>query len=394
MPQKKQNIKGKNASKRKIKNSKKSSDNTKKKSKNIDTLEKTTTLSRLDELLNKAINRTEDMKKNPFNPIDNLSNKESNTSSAQQPKIPPELMPLLMQQIKKTNKLKNAIIALLLLAFFASFIINFSLDLKLGNVARIKIYEPITFEDRYTDAQDIVEWLNEIEKNPRVKAIILDINSPGGSAAATWMIVKKLEEIKKERNITIVALINEIGTSGAYWIAATADKIFANKLSITGSIGVLGSFVTFEGLLKRYNITYQRIIAGKYKDLGIPFKDLTETERELLLKKINLTYEFFIKSIAELRHLNESYVRKLATGEFYTGEEAKGLRLIDDFGTYEDVLNYLRNKLNTTIKVDTYEKSLSVLDEIMNMMSKANFKAGQEFARGFYSEMKSKMLLE
>ncbi len=381
----------KGSKKKKSNKSSKSSKKTKKTKEALKTDEsKEFKTSRLDELLNRALKNINEISKSDVN----ADKKNEKSQNIQAQKIPPELMPVLMQQFKKTNKIKNVIIALLLLSFFASFIINFSLDLKMGNVARIKIYNTISFEDRYTDAQDIVKWLNEIEKNPRVKAIILDINSPGGSAAATWMIVKKIEEIKKTRNITIVALIREIGTSGAYWIAATADKIFANKLAITGSIGVLGSFLTFEGLLKRYNITYQRIIAGKYKDLGTPFKDLNEAERILLLKKINLTYEFFIKSVAELRHLNESYVKKIATGEFYTAEEAKKLKLIDEFGTYDDVLSYLKKKLNTTINVDTYEKSLSILEELISIISYANFKAGQNFAKGFYSEMKSKMLLE
>ena len=150
-----------------------------------------------------------------------------------------------------------------------------------GNVALIPIEGVIVGTDdgeflfeSVTSSLDTVELIEKADRNPNIKAIILEINSPGGSAVASEEIANAI----KKTNKTTVAWIREIGTSGAYWVSSASDHIVANRVSITGSIGVIASYLEFPGLLDRYNITYQRLVSGKYKDIGSPYKEMTTEE--------------------------------------------------------------------------------------------------------------------
>ena len=147
-----------------------------------------------------------------------------------------------------------------------------------GNVALIPIDGIIVgakdseyIFETITSSPETVEFIEKANKNPNIKAIILEINSPGGSAVAS----EEIANAVKKTNKTTVAWVREIGTSGAYWVASSSDYIVANRVSITGSIGVIASYLEFAGLIERYNITYQRLVSGKYKDIGSPFKEMT-----------------------------------------------------------------------------------------------------------------------
>src|SRR3989344_1664750 len=145
-----------------------------------------------------------------------------------------------------------------------------------ATVAVIPIEGVITTaeDDLFSDvanSRDIVDLIKEADNNPNVKAIVFEINSPGGSPVASEEIANAIKQTSKPT----VAYIREVGASGGYWIASATDRIFASRMSITGSIGVIGSYLEFDGLLDKYNITYRRLVGGKYKDIGSPFKELT-----------------------------------------------------------------------------------------------------------------------
>ena len=167
-----------------------------------------------------------------------------------------------------------------------------------------------------------------------IKAILFEINSPGGTAVASEEIVNAVKKSKKYK----VAWIRDQGASGAYWIASAADKIVASPLSITGSIGVLGSYLEFSGLLTRYNITYERMVGGKYKDLGTPYRELTDEERILFQRSIDELHDYFMQDVAKNRDIPENKIREIATGMFYTGKQAKELNLVDVLGGKEEAL--------------------------------------------------------
>lgn len=180
--------------------------------------------------------------------------------------------------------------------------------------------------------ESIIEQALAAEKNPGVKAILLRIDSGGGSAAASQEIFEELKKITKP----IVVSVSDICASGAYYIACAADKIVANKASSVGSIGVIMQIPDLEGLYDKLGIKYTTIKQGKYKDAGSSSRPLTPEEEQLLQNQTEQIYEQFIQDVAASRKLPVEKVREIATGWVYIGTEALNLGLIDKIGTYRD----------------------------------------------------------
>jgi protease-4 len=180
--------------------------------------------------------------------------------------------------------------------------------------------------------ENIIEELIIAEKNPGVKAIIIRVNSGGGSAAASQEIFEELRKIKKP----VVVSVGDICASGAYYISCAADKIVANRSSSIGSIGVIMQITNLEELYKKLGITYTTIKAGKYKDAGSPDRPLTDEELGLLQEQTFKVYDQFINDVAQSRNIPVEKVKEIATGWVYLGTEALDLGLIDKIGTYKD----------------------------------------------------------
>ncbi len=181
-------------------------------------------------------------------------------------------------------------------------------------------------------ATELVKLINKADKDSSIKAIVFEINSPGGTVLASKEIANAIKSTKKPT----VAWITETGASGAYWVASAADKIVADETSVVGSIGVIGSYLQFSRLFDKYGITYERLVSGKYKDAGSPYKNLTEDEQSYIQGKINSLKEMFVDAVATNRNLNRNYVDALATGEIFLGSEALKLKLIDELGGKEE----------------------------------------------------------
>jgi protease IV len=180
--------------------------------------------------------------------------------------------------------------------------------------------------------ESIIEQLISAEKNPGVKAIIIRVNSGGGSAAASQEIFEELKKINKP----VVVSVGDICASGAYYISCAADKIVANRSSSIGSIGVIMQITNLEELYKKLGITYTTIKAGKYKDAGSPDRPLTDEEQGLLQEQTFKVYDQFINDVAQSRNIPVEKVKEIATGWVYLGTEALDLGLIDKIGTYKD----------------------------------------------------------
>ncbi len=178
----------------------------------------------------------------------------------------------------------------------------------------------------------IIEQFNEAEKNPNVKAILIRVNSGGGSAAASQEIYEELKKVTKP----VVVSVGDICASGAYYISCAADKIVANKTSSVGSIGVILQIPNLEELYKKLGIKYTTIKQGKYKDVGSTDRPLTAEEEELFKQQTFKIYDQFIKDVSQSRKISEAKVREIATGWVYLGTEAKELGLVDEIGTYKD----------------------------------------------------------
>ena len=283
------------------------------------------------------------------------------------------------------GKLKTiiwTIVLLWLVAFLLSksFLIFSETKMVSEGIAIIEIHSPISVDSSNSLIQSslsstqVVSDIEKAEKNSGIKAIILDINSGGGGPVASREIV---EAVKKTKKPTI-ALIREVGASGAYWIASAADYVIADPLSITGSIGVLGSYLDLSGLLKKYDIKYESLTAGKYKDTGTPYRELTIEERALLQQKLDLIQEVFIQDVAKNRKLNKEQVNEIRKAFFYLGIEAKKLNLVDELGGRDLAIEKAKElgKIKDGNLVE-YKEKKSLLDLLERFSSKVFYAMGQ-----------------
>ncbi len=218
-------------------------------------------------------------------------------------------------------------------------------------------------------SEQIIRYINDADSNPSVKAILFDINSGGGTPVATDEIAQRIKTINK----TNIAVIREVGASGAYWIASATDRIFANRMSITGSIGVIGSYLEIADLLDQYNITYRRLVSGEYKDMGSPFKEMTKDEENKYQAILDQMHEFFIEEVAANRNLDPDEVKDISDGSVFLGVEAKDLNLVDELGTKADAIAYLEKELNITASLYEYKEEMSIFD-LFSMFSNPDFK--------------------
>lgn len=268
----------------------------------------------------------------------------------------------------------------LFVAVFVALMLG-SENVLLGNVALIPIDGIIVsssqdslFGGGMVASVDVIDWIKKADANPGIQAIIFEINSPGGSAVPSDEISQAIKSVNK----TTVALIKDVGASGAYWIASAADKIVANRMSITGSIGVTSSYLEFSGLLDDYNVTYERLVTGQYKDMGTPFRKLEEEERQILQKKLDKIHDIFVKEVATNRNLDEEVVRGLSNGMFYLGIEAKELGLIDELGGIEEVKEIIKQETGLTeLRIIKLKKKPSLIESLSQIMSKNFFSLAQ-----------------
>jgi protease-4 len=191
--------------------------------------------------------------------------------------------------------------------------------------------------DRGSDTESIVRTLAEYRDDPAVRAVVLRIDSPGGVVAPTQEIftaVRRLRETKKP----VVASLGSVAASGGYYVAVSADRIFASPGTLTGSIGVVMQLANVEGLLKKVGVEYVVVKAGVYKDVGNFARAMTPEERRVLQALLDDVYDQFISAVAEGRGLEPQAVRAFAEGRIYSGRQAHGLKMVDDLGGLEDAI--------------------------------------------------------
>lgn len=289
--------------------------------------------------------------------------------------------------MKKRSGRKRALAIFLTIGavFFTLFILLpllFSLfdGSQFGNVALIPLEGVITgngadmLGQATISSQDIVQFIKDAEENPQIKAIVLEINSPGGSAVASDEIATAVKNVEKP----VVALIREVGASGGYWVASAADHIIANRMSITGSIGVISSYLEFSGLMEKYGVGYERLVSGERKDIGIPYKKLSDEEKQLFQKKLDRIHQFFIEEIAANRQMEQQEVEKIATGEFFLGVEALSLGLVDALGDQATVDQYLKETYSLeAVDYVPYQRQHSFWELLAGVFSDASFSIGQ-----------------
>ena len=188
------------------------------------------------------------------------------------------------------------------------------------------------------DADKFDTQLRKFGDDSSIKAIILHINSPGGGAAASQEMYHEVVRVRHEKNKKIIASIESVGASGAYYIASGCDKIYANDASVVGSVGVIMEWTNYGDLLKWAKLKNIVIHAGELKDAGDPTRDLTPKEEAYFQSLVDNMYGQFVHDVATGRHTTDDAIRALATGQVWTGQQALPLHLIDKVGGFRVAL--------------------------------------------------------
>lgn len=309
------------------------------------------------------------------------------------------MKPKLLKNKKKGDRMNKWAVVIIVVAALGFFSLMFagiaaliSAPAESGNAAIIPVKGIIMADESYgsfgniiASSTKVIENIDKADNNPNVKAIIFDINSPGGSAVASDEIAARISKLNK----TTVAVIREEGASGAYWIASATDYIIANRMSITGSVGVIGSYLDISGFLNRYNITYQRLVAGSEKDIGSPLKNLTAEERGIMQEKLDKIHRIFLDEVAQNRLLTDEEVAEISTGVFFLGIEAIDLGLVDELGDIDSAKQHIANELNMTIYAFEYREKKSFVDLLSETFSQQSFFVGKGIGSAIFDKSKT-----
>ncbi|MCL6518556.1 MAG: signal peptide peptidase SppA [Armatimonadetes bacterium] len=193
------------------------------------------------------------------------------------------------------------------------------------------------FGDQGAASERVIRALERARKDNSIKSLVIRINSPGGSAAASQEIYNEILRVRRSGKKVTVSM-GDVAASGGYYVSAAADRIYANPATITGSIGVVMEIADLHVLLNRLGIELGSIKSGKHKDMGSISRPLTPEERKILQGLINDVFEQFVRDVHKGRKLPLEKVRELADGRIFTGSQAKALKLVDELGGLEDAL--------------------------------------------------------
>lgn len=218
------------------------------------------------------------------------------------------------------------------------------------------------------DSEDISEDLLDIADNDKIKAVVLRINSPGGSAYGSEQIWKAVSVVKSKK--PIVVSMGDYAASGGYYIACNTDRIFAQPTTLTGSIGIFGIFPNIGGLTDKLGIKFDNVKTNKYSDFGATYRPMNTEERVILQRYINNGYELFTKRCAEGRDMNIDSLKAIAEGRIYSGTDAMQLGLVDEMGGLEEAIAFAAKKANISDYTLKYYPSVkSLIEQISDIFS-------------------------
>jgi len=227
--------------------------------------------------------------------------------------------------------------------------------------------------ERPSALQECTARLDKARKDPSVKAVILQIDSPGGTVTDSDILYHEIRAFREETGKTVIALIMDVGASGGYYAALSADAIMVHPTSVTGSVGVIFITPKLEGLMDKIGVGAEVVKSGALKDMGSPFRATTEEEKRLFQDMIDRMAGRFLGLVRERRGLGEAAMKTVSTAAVFTGDEAVSLGLADRTGYLEDALMLAREKakLPKDAKVVVYRRSEFKNDNLYNTMSAA-----------------------
>src|SRR4051812_29778411 len=184
------------------------------------------------------------------------------------------------------------------------------------------------------DPTQVVEDVRRFADDDSIKAIIIHVNSPGGGVAASEEIYREVKRVRDEKHKRIVSSIQTVGASGAYYVSAATNKIYADSGSVVGSIGVIAEWVNYGDLMRWAKLKPEILKVGQFKDTGDPTRELTPAERQYMQGLIDDMYGQFVQAVADGRHAKTSDIKSIADGRVWTGGKGIGLHLLDQIGDF------------------------------------------------------------
>jgi protease-4 len=215
------------------------------------------------------------------------------------------------------------------------------------------------------------EILKKAEEDAYIKAVILRINTPGGEVTASDILHREIKEFKKKTGKPIIAVMMNISTSGGYYVAMAADKVYALPTTLTGNIGVIYILPKLEGLATKIGIEVRVIKSADKKDMSSPWRDFSPQEREILQSLINNYFEQFLQIVAENRaNLTMEKIRTLADGRIYSAQQALEAGLIDGITTLPEAIQLARQSAGIAdSRVVMYNRPQDVKENIYSSSS-------------------------
>jgi protease-4 len=199
-----------------------------------------------------------------------------------------------------------------------------------------------------------VRMLKAIEENKRIRALVIDIDSPGGGAGASEYLFRAVQKVAKQK--PVIAFIRGTGASGSYMVACAATKVLAVPMAVVGSIGVISMRPILYEMLEKIGARMEITKSGRLKDMFSNFREPTPEEKEKEQALIDSFYDRFVEIVAEARGMEQDRVRELATGEIFTATQAKDAGLIDDLGDIDEAIDLAQSLANLTERKVTYVK--------------------------------------
>lgn len=190
--------------------------------------------------------------------------------------------------------------------------------------------------------RDIIDQIDRFSRQGSIKAVVLRINSPGGAVGPAQEIYAELKRLAAAK--PLIVSMGSVAASGGYYLALAGERLFANPGTITGSIGVIMTFPNYGNLMEKVGVDTQVIKSGRYKDIGSPTREMSETERRLLEQMIDDVHQQFVEVVSEQRQIAPDQLQSYVDGRIMTGRQARRAGLIDEIGTFNDAVAHAARK--------------------------------------------------
>jgi protease-4 len=230
----------------------------------------------------------------------------------------------------------------------------------------------------------VKEELSKAATDDEIKALILRIQSPGGTVNASDLIHHEITEFKKKQNVVVVACFLGIATSGGYYIATAADHIIAQPTTLTGSIGTIALKLNVEGLMEKVGVAEETIKSGDKKDMWTPFRPATNEEKKIFQSIIDEYQDKFLEVVrAGRKNMTEADLAKVYDGRVFSGIQAFKLRLVDQLGYLNDAVQWAKNAVGMEqAKIVMYHRPGTYVDNIYSMSQVKSWSWAESLQRG------------